>query len=163
MKLHHVTKRSVLLSLAPVPLLKWYLSHDPTSVFYLPSPATLVGNCLFQRCVAVVAIVVGSVSAISLAFCISCLESPRCLLKPYLNMINHKKPPNLKDKKKKKNLREGKTHQSCYYISYKLSGLGIWRETNCRTLIFISECLLEQGVNKTQVHFVYGLPWWFRW
>lgn len=50
---------------------------------------------------AVVAIVVGSVSAISLAFCISCLESPRCLLKPYLNMINHKKPPNLKDKKKK--------------------------------------------------------------
>ena len=71
------------------------------SFICLPQPP--LWGIVFSRDVwPVVALVVGSVSAISLAFCISCLESPRCLLKPYLNMKNHKNPPNLKDKKKKK-------------------------------------------------------------
>ena len=59
------------------------------SFICLPQPP--LWGIVFSRDVwPVVAIVVGSVSAISLAFCISCLESPRCLLKPYLNMKNHK-------------------------------------------------------------------------
>ena len=146
---------------------RYRYSSDTCHMTQLPSficlPQPPSWGIVFSRDVwPVVAIVVGSVRAIRLAFCISCLESHRCLLKPYLNMINQKKPPNLKDQKKKKKS-QGKTHQCCYYISYKFAGFGIWRETNYRTLIFISECLSEQGVNKTQVHFVYGLPWWFRW
>ena len=85
------------------------------SFICLPQPP-LWGIVFSRDAWPVVAIVVGSVSAISLAFCISCLESPRCLLKPYLNMINHKKPPNIKDKKKKKKISGRAKHISAVIL-----------------------------------------------
>ena len=60
-------------------------------------PQAPLWGIVFSRDVwPVVAIVVGSVSAISLALCISCLKSPASLLKHCLNIRKYETPAKLK-------------------------------------------------------------------
>lgn len=125
MKLCHVTKRSGLLSLA------WYCYSSDTchmtqlrSFICLPQPP--FWGIVFSRDMwPFVAIVVGSVSTISLAFCISCLKSPRSFLKYCLNIINYKISIKLK-KKRQKSLRTEKKISAI--ISYKFAGIEICTE-----------------------------------
>lgn len=74
------------------------------SFICLPQPP--LWGIVFSRNVwPTVAIAEGSVCAISLAFCVSCLKFPRSLLKPCLNIINYKTPAKLE---KRQNLRTRK-------------------------------------------------------
>lgn len=159
MKLCHVTKRSGLLSLA-----QYRYSSDTChmtqlrSFICLPQPP-FWGIVFSSNAWPFAAIVVGSVSTISLAFCISCLESPRSLLKYCLNIINYKMPTKLK-KKIKKNLRGQEKKNQCHYFTQVCRTWIVWKEKNLyfKTPIFIFECLSEQGANKTQVCFIIKVP-----
>lgn len=121
MKLCHVTKRSGLLSLA-----QYRYSSDTChmtqlrSFICLPQPP-FWGIVFSSNAWPFAAIVVGSVSTISLAFCISCLESPRSLLKYCLNIINYKMPTKLKKRLKK--ISEDKKRKISAIISHKFAGL----------------------------------------
>lgn len=89
MKLCHVTRRSGLLSLAPVSYSSDTCHMTQLGSFIcLPQPP-FWGIVFSSTARPIAAIDVGSASAVSLAFCVSCLESSRSFLKHYLNIITN--------------------------------------------------------------------------